>query len=129
MLRTKQHKFNSVTVTIVTVIAIFFTTFNSISAEEYPRTHVIAIEDLKFSPREIKVKSGDVVQWINYDFIPHTATANDQGWHSDLIDVQASWEMTVDKETFEDYFCVYHPGMKGKIKIVTEALIKAQQLQ
>jgi len=23
--------------------------------------------------------------------------------------------MTVNKKTFENYFCLYHPGMKGKI--------------
>ncbi len=129
MLRIKQNKWNNVTVAIVTVIVFFFTSFDSVSAGEYPQTHVIAIEDLKFMPQAIHVKPGDIVQWVNFDFIPHTATANDQAWNSDLIGAQASWEMTVDRETFEDYFCVYHPGMQGEIKIITESLTKAQQLQ
>ncbi|MCH9639508.1 MAG: hypothetical protein K0U40_08450 [Betaproteobacteria bacterium] len=129
MLRFKQNKWNNVTVAIVTVMALFFTPFESISAEEYPQTHVIAIEDLKFMPQEINVKPGDIVQWVNFDFIPHTATANDHVWNSDMIGAQASWEMTVDRDTFEGYFCVYHPGMQGKIKIITESLAKAQQLQ
>lgn len=118
MLRVGKYKFNCITVVLATVIAIFLVPLDSVFAEETPQTHLIEIRNLEFAPKEINVKPGDIVKWINHDFIPHTATANDQEWNSGFLDVKASWQMTVDENTFEDYFCIYHPNMTGKIKMV-----------
>ena len=117
MIDVKRNRFNSIIVALATITAICLTLHNNGFAEEASQIHVVEIQDLKFIPNEINVNPGDVVQWVNHDFIPHTATANDEKWNSELIGAKASWQMTVEKETFEDYFCVYHPGMKGKIII------------
>ncbi len=116
MINIKRIKFCSVIVALVTITAIYFFQLNNGLAEEAPKIHIIEIQDLKFIPSEINVKPGDVVQWANHDFIPHTATADNKKWNSDLIGAEAKWQMTIGNETFEDYFCIYHPGMKGKIK-------------
>ncbi len=118
MFKTKKSRFNSVTVALAMVITIFFTPFGSVFAEEIPQTHMIEIRDLEFLPIEVNVNPGDIIKWKNLDFIPHTATANDRTWNSDFIGVKKSWQMTVDENTLEDYFCIYHPNMTGKIKIV-----------
>jgi len=118
ILKTKKSRFNSITVALAMVITIFLASLDSVFAEEIPQTHVIEIRDLEFVPKEVNVKPGEIVKWVNHDFIPHTATANDQEWNSGFLDVKASWQMTVDENTFVDYFCIYHPNMTGKIKIV-----------
>ena len=114
----KRNKFNNVIVAFATITFIFFAPDNNGFAEETSKTHIIEIRDLKFIPNEINVRTGDVVQWKNQDFIPHTATANNKKWNSELIDAKAKWKMTIGNETFENYFCLYHPGMKGKIRIL-----------
>jgi len=37
----------------------------------------VRISDLAFSPADIKVNAGDTVEWVNNDFIDHTASATD----------------------------------------------------
>jgi len=118
MINIKRSKLNNVIVALATVTVIFFTPNNSGFSEEIFKTHIIEIRDLKFIPNEVSVKPGDVVQWVNHDFIPHTATANNKEWNSELIGAEAKWQMTVKNVTMEDYFCIYHPGMKGKVKVL-----------
>lgn len=120
MIYTKRNKVNSVIVTFAMIIAIFLALHLNSFAEVTPQIHVIEIRDLEFIPEVIHVKLGDSVQWVNNDFIAHTATAKIKSWNSNLIDVNTSWQMTIDRETIGDYFCEYHPNMEGKIKIVNE---------
>jgi len=118
MINIKRSNLNNVIVALATVTVIYFTSDNNGFAEEVSETHIIEIRDLKFIPSEITVRPGDVVQWINHDFIPHTATENNKKWNSELIGAEAKWQMTIGNETFENYFCIYHPGMKGKVKVL-----------
>ena len=37
----------------------------------------VAINDLAFSPAEVTAKVGDTIEWVNGDFVDHTATAKD----------------------------------------------------
>ena len=41
-------------------------------------SYTVTIENLQFSPAELKVHRGDRVIWVNKDFFPHTATAKDK---------------------------------------------------
>ena len=102
------------------IIAIFLTLHLNSFAEGTSQIHVIEIKDLEFIPEVIHVKLGDTMQWVNNDFIAHTATGKIKLWNSNLIDVNSSWQMTIDREKIGDYFCEYHPNMEGKIKIVKE---------
>ena len=118
MICIERNIINNVIVALATVTVILFPLDNNGFAKETSKIHIIEIKDLKFIPNEISVKPGDIVKWINHDFIPHTATANNKKWNSDLIGAEAKWQMTIGNETFEDYFCIYHPGMKGKVRIL-----------
>ena len=49
----------------------------------------VKISDLAFSPAEITARVGDTIQWVNGDFVDHTATAkgrrmgcDDRGWEA-----------------------------------------------
>ena len=52
------------------------------------------------------------------DLAPHTATAMEFGWDTNELTKDQSAEITVTNEMETDYFCVFHPHMKGSIEIV-----------
>ena len=79
----------------------------------------VKITDLAFSPTEIKVQPGDTVEWVNEDFIDHTATETSGEW-----DVAIPAEKTAQREftragTFS-YYCRIHPGMTGTIHVIAK---------
>ena len=78
-------------------------------------THAIEIRDFVFSPRSIKVKTGDTITWTNFDIVPHTATANDSSWDSGTLEQGESFILTIAEDMELDYFCVFHPMMKASL--------------
>ncbi len=112
---TQQNLF-ATTLTLIGLVAILFMPNHRVIAS-VGQTHIIEIRDFKFYPDDINVKPGDTVRWVNKDFVPHTATANNKNWDSKLISVNNQWEIVINEDTFEDYYCVYHPNMKGVISI------------
>jgi plastocyanin len=40
----------------------------------------IKMEKLGFVPAEVSAHVGDTIEWINADFVAHTATARDGAW-------------------------------------------------
>lgn len=86
------------------------------AAENGSKTkHVIEIRDFKFFPEKVTVKVGDTVTWKNLDAVPHTATATDRRWDSQLLANDAEWSLTISNSSGGEYFCIYHPSMKGLI--------------
>lgn len=79
------------------------------------RTQTVRITDLAFVPDAIDVAPGDVVEWVNDDFIDHTAT--DKG---EAFDVQiapgAKASVTMKTAGRYVYYCRYHPTMTGAIE-------------
>ncbi|MCH9698813.1 MAG: amicyanin [Gammaproteobacteria bacterium] len=102
--------------TLVGLVAILLIPNHGV-AEGVGQTHIIEIRDLNFFPAEIKVNPGDTVRWVNKDFVPHTATANNRNWDSRLIGINNQWELVINGDTIEDYYCIYHPNMKGVISL------------
>jgi plastocyanin len=86
------------------------------SAEE----HVVEIRNLEFTPSELSVSPGDTITWINYDFVPHTVTADDKSWDSGLIKAEGQWQMVVKADMLATYFCSFHPTMKATLVIVKQ---------
>lgn len=83
-----------------------------------PRTHVVEIREFRFEPADLVVSVGDTIRWINGDPVPHTATARDSTWNSDRIEAGGAWQMAVRADAIPGYFCIYHPTMKGIIRII-----------
>ncbi len=104
------------TAIIIAVVFFLLYTGEAISDDEQ-RTHIVTFTIFQFVPAEITVKIGDTIKWINQDFIPHTATADDKSWNSRLINPGEEWELIVESELFSSYFCLYHPSMKAKLLI------------
>lgn len=76
----------------------------------------VTIEKLVFLPAEIEVKAGETIEWINKDPFAHTATVKG-GWEVVIPPGKAATRVATADDTV-DYYCRYHPNMKGKISIV-----------
>ena len=86
-----------------------------------PGVHRIEIIKGQFVPNTLTVRLGDTVEWINRDFIPHTATANDsQGaviWDTGNLNKGESMRITFSSVGTQEYICLYHPSMTAEITI------------
>jgi plastocyanin len=78
-----------------------------------PRTHEVAIRDFKFQPDTLRVHAGDTIVWRNYDFVPHSATADDRAWDSGSIAANQVWPRASFQSGQHPYYCVLHPNMRG----------------
>ena len=88
----------------------------SLAAE--PKNHKIRIKSLKFKPQNIAVKVGDTICWINDDLAPHTATAVDGGGDTGEIVENDTKSIAVTEGMETNYFCAFHPHMKGTIVLI-----------
>ncbi|MEM7294812.1 MAG: plastocyanin/azurin family copper-binding protein [Pseudomonadota bacterium] len=73
--------------------------------------------NFEFTPKEIHARPGDTVVWTNRDIVPHTATAQDKSWDTELIASGESKVIVVRGDMTSSYFCAYHPSMLGSLKI------------
>jgi plastocyanin len=82
----------------------------------HPKTLFVSIAQMKFTPAELHVNSGDTVVWENKDIVDHNVMEEtSKEWNSGVISKGQTWKMTVTKNT--NYFCSVHPGMKGKLVV------------
>jgi plastocyanin len=75
----------------------------------------ITIDKLVFSPAEINAKVGDTIEWINKDILAHTATV--RGDWDVMVAANASASLVLKKAGAVEYYCRFHPNMKGRITV------------
>ncbi len=80
-------------------------------------THEVRIIKFKFKPETLTAKPGDRITFINDDVAPHTATARDKSWDTGKLKKGESATLEVTKDFSAEYFCRFHPQMKGRVKI------------
>ena len=51
-----------------------------VTASARAETIQIKIEKLTFVPSQVSAHVGDTIEWVNADFVVHTATARDGAW-------------------------------------------------
>ena len=76
----------------------------------------VKMEKLGFVPTDITAHVGDTIEWINSDFVAHTATARDGSWDV-LIPVNAKKTVVLKAEGTVEYYCKFHPNMTGRIVV------------
>jgi plastocyanin len=76
----------------------------------------ITISKLVFDQGTVEAKVGDTIEWINKDVIAHTATARDGDWNV-MIGPNKTARLVLKKPGSVDYYCRFHPNMKGKLII------------
>ena len=69
---------------------------------------------MQFTPAELTVSKGDVVEWVNLDAFPHTATAAG-AFDSASIATQGTWRLTAGEAGTFPYVCTLHPTMAGTL--------------
>jgi plastocyanin len=78
----------------------------------------VDIKDFAYNPPELTVPVGGSVTWTNNDTAPHTATGLDrEALQSGAIAPGASFTQTFDAAGTIEYFCEFHPNMKGSIVV------------
>jgi len=76
----------------------------------------VKMEKLGFLPAEMTAHVGDTIEWVNSDFVAHTATARDGSWDV-LIPVNAKKTVVLKAEGTVEYYCKFHPNMTGRILV------------
>lgn len=77
----------------------------------------VDVKDLAFAPAAITARVGDTIEWANEDFVAHTATARNGAWDVALAP-HASGHTVVKHAGKVEYYCRYHPNMKGEITVM-----------
>ncbi len=79
----------------------------------------VNIEQYKFAPRELKVKAGTTVKWINNEKrASHSVLFPDEGGlESDRMMPGDSWQRTFLKPGRYRYGCGPHPEMSGVVEV------------
>lgn len=97
-----------------TLLAIAFAGMLSVPAQA--ATIQITIEKLVYNPASVQAKVGDTIEWINKDPYAHTATARNGDWNV-MIGPKKTARLVLKKPGTVDYYCKFHPNMKGKLII------------
>ena len=85
-------------------------------AEAAAETIRVEIKSLAFNPAQITARVGDAVEWVNSDFLAHTATAKNHDWDVQLPPGKTA-RLILKKPGTVDYFCRFHPNMTGTIAV------------
>lgn len=76
----------------------------------------ITVDKMVFEPAEINAEVGDTIVWDNKDVVAHTATTSNKDWDV-MIGPKRSGALVLKKAGGADYFCKFHPNMKGRIVV------------
>jgi plastocyanin len=88
------------------------------AADAAAESLAVDIKDFAFNPPEITVPVGGSVTWTNSDPVPHTATGLDrEALQSGAIAPGESFTQAFDAAGTAEYFCEFHPNMKGSIVV------------
>jgi len=79
------------------------------------QVHQVSITGFKFTPPALEVHVGDIIEWKNVDFVPHTATANDGSFDTGRLQAGEAKRVAAKKQGQFSYFCRYHITMKGSL--------------
>ncbi|WP_296709607.1 hypothetical protein [Rhodoblastus sp.] len=81
-----------------------------------PSTHLIVVNHLAYGRAPEGLRIGDIIEWSNADIFRHTATATDGSFDIDLPP-GAKGRTVLKREGAIQYFCRFHPGMKGALNV------------
>lgn len=77
----------------------------------------VTIKDFEFSPASVTIDQGDTVTWHNIGPTPHSATAKDGSFDTDVFRKGGSRSHTFTQPGTFSYYCKPHPFMKGTVTV------------
>lgn len=84
------------------------------SKHAMPKTVKVTIANMAFTPAIANVHTGDMIEWTNRDVVDHTATASNHAWDVSIA-AGKTGRAVVTKTGSVDYFCKFHPNMRGEV--------------
>lgn len=76
------------------------------------------IKGFAYSPDPVEVPVNGTVTWTTSDAAPHAATGRDRGrLQSGTLDQGERYRWTFDEAGTFDYFCEFHPNVKGTVVV------------
>jgi plastocyanin len=85
-------------------------------APAHARTVRILMQNLVVKPAVALAKVGDTVEWINDDWVDHTATAGHGGFDV-LVPSKQSTSIVLTQAGTVAYFSRFHPIARGRLEI------------
>jgi hypothetical protein len=80
-----------------------------------PGARLVQIRQFDYMPREITIRRGETVEWVNMDPEGHTATADDDSWDSGYLEDGESFSRVFTEPGRYAYYCTPHPDMRGTV--------------
>ena len=79
----------------------------------------VAIQNFAFFPREIRVRAGTTVTWVNCETngTAHTSTSDTGVWGSPLLQPTATFSFTFTQVGTFPYHCTPHPFMTATVVV------------
>jgi plastocyanin len=74
----------------------------------------VTVTKLTFEPAQVSAHVGDTIEWVNADFLAHSATGRKKEWDL-FIAPSRSGSVTLKQAGEIDYYCRFHPNMVGHI--------------
>lgn len=76
----------------------------------------VRIDKMSFIPAQASAHVGDTIEWVNQDFVAHTATARNKDW--DIVIAPGKTARTVlTKAGTVGFYCRFHPNMTGRLEV------------
>ena len=76
----------------------------------------VAIGQMRYAPLPANLHVGDTITFVNKDTLPHTVTARDNSFNLRLPPGQSA-TLTLGKAGAFNFYCIYHPAMRGTLKV------------
>lgn len=77
----------------------------------------VTMKDIEFKPKDLQVKVGEKVTWVNEDPVEHNAVADDDEFKSELFSEGGTYSYTPKEAGTIKYVCTVHPGMEGTLTV------------
>ncbi len=78
----------------------------------------IGMKGLQFIPKDVTVKVGTKVTWVNDEEIPHNVVAEEGAdFQSDTFGLDGTYEFEAEEAGVVKYVCTIHPGMEGTLTV------------
>ncbi len=88
-----------------------------------PGAVTVNLTDFEFVPKELTIKKGTVVTFVNLDRAKHTVTADDKKFESGDLESGKSFTMTFDDPGTFPYYCEFH-GDKGGVDMAGKIVVQ-----
>lgn len=80
--------------------------------------YTVEIRNFDYLPRDLTIKAGARVTWINRDGAPHSATDEEaEIWDTGLLNKDQSATLAFDTPGAFKYYCFIHPDMKALLTV------------